>query len=152
MLSSLHLPAVVAGWVARTIESVVFRGSFWSWAWGLPWLLPQQWQTCVWFLRQGGRDRSRRRRGEELKLKPWGNGKHMQLKVSGVRRQKQEKDSEKRGWKCAWACADEFLRSSKEKIHESLISQLLVHYLIPFNCDSRLAGSYPGFLYLRLMS
>lgn len=49
-------PALVAGWVARTVESVVFRGSFWSWAWGLPRLLPQQWQTCVWFLRQVGEE------------------------------------------------------------------------------------------------
>lgn len=33
---------------------VVCRGFFWSWAWGLPQLLSQQWQTCVWFLRRAG--------------------------------------------------------------------------------------------------
>lgn len=37
--------------------------------------------------------------------------------------------------------------SSKEKIHESLISHKLVHYLTPFPSESRLAGSYPGLLY-----
>lgn len=47
--------------------------------------------------RERQKQEEKRRRVQVKALGKWGNGKHMQLKVSGVRRQKQEKDSEKRG-------------------------------------------------------
>lgn len=79
----------------------------------------------------------------------------MQLKATGVRWQKLQKDTERnegggvhvRMCESCWRMLMRFLH--KAKIHESLISQKLVHYLTPFPRDSRWASSYPGLLYPR---
>lgn len=62
-------------------------------------MLPQQWQTVCLIPETGG-ERGEVEggggRGGEVKLKPSGSGEHMQLKATGVRRQKLQKDTERR--------------------------------------------------------